>query len=193
MRAPVRARAAELWTLDDMWTLLRELIDEEYPITMRTRLPLVETERRLADVIRRTPLPILFTGGLVGSLKHHRLVIRRHRPFHTNSFSPVLDVTLQRNEDYTDLVGHYRLHRYVRVLLTIWFSFWAMFLGIALFFALIALRTADSLLPIGIFIVVPFLMGLSAIAAVKRGKRSARGDDDYIQVQLKEAIGADVI
>ena len=152
--------------------------------------------RRLEHTAKRD-IPIIsdlgFSRAVLGRLSANRIRLRYRRPFVHNSFAPVFVGALQATSSGTRIEGQFRMHRFVRIFLGVWFGF-VLIVGSVLFVASLATafgltgRQTEGDWWIG-FVVGPGLL-VFGVVLVRFGKYLGETDRREILAFLRDVLYA---
>lgn len=162
------------------------LLDGETPIRITTPMSPDAAVRSIKTKITRIGIPVLMSNRLVGRVTDSNINVRMHHQFKNNSFAPIFDGAVTKENGRTVLEGTYRLHKYVLYFMKFWFGFiivWSIIGVPAGIIGLIAGKPEGAL-----FVIVPFLMFGFGIFFVRLGRRLGEEDCRLITERLAEAI-----
>ena len=167
------------------------LLLSERSVQIRSPYSLVDAQNRLRPIVHRTVITTLLSRGLIGKIQERRVRLTIYRPLFANSFSPVFDASFEEADGATWLVGRFRLHRFVRVFLSIWFGGVVLIGALLVPFGIIGVLAGS--LEAAVMVFGPLLMLGFGIALVKLGSFFGAADERYILSKVNEALAGTVV
>ena len=131
---------------------------------------------------------------MVGRVNADRVALRRVTPTVHNTWAPVFTGRFEIREGRTVLVGAFKLSRFTKVFMTLWFGFIAFWTGLVTVIAFEAQRDPSAFevtpgIPPWIFPLFGIGMFLIGVAMVWGGKRWARGDQAWLSDRIARGLG----
>ena len=166
---------------------VKSLLFKETPFQVATGLSPRETERRIKDETSRFVNPFLMSQRLVGRIKDHSIEIGLHRPIASNAFVPIFVGLIKLSDGQTIVTGVFRVHKFTRIFMVVWFgflAFWSVF-GIPVGLIMLIAGEPDGAL----FVFVPIVMFIGGIGLVKFGAMIGEKDQAIIKSKIIETVG----
>ncbi|MCD9032569.1 hypothetical protein LDO32_12620 [Luteimonas sp. Y-2-2-4F] len=140
--------------------------------------------RRLEAATQRRGFLPPRNEAMIGHVAADRVVLERHIPHMRNAFKPAFAGRFVREGGRTVLAGRFGTHWSVRVFLTFWFGFGAVWTGTAVFLGLAGTARAWLMLPAG-----PVLM-LVGVGIVMLGRQLAQADIAWLSGRIEAALAS---
>ena len=151
------------------------------PYKLEFDVPLDIAIERLSSKVKTFSFSSYKHQGMMGKVSKNGAMIFRNIPYLRNPFKPILFGSFEREGDKTIFFGSFRIHRFGKVFMTIWFGFFILSLLLSL-----SLVTSDSKSWAGPFEDLVFI--ISGIGFIKFGKWFSAKDKDWILENLESAI-----
>ncbi len=168
-----------------LWKFFSNLLFYKQPVSIRSSFGVEESVRRLSKVV--CWFPSLFGQSLLGSVKVHRVRIRRVIPFVGNSFAPVFYGSFREHDGITMLEGYFAMHRSTSLFLSVGLGFLCFMSLLFVVGAVVGHVPVSSPVPRWqglIYSLLPIGMMLYMIALTKVGKWFARNDEAFIEQRI---------
>jgi hypothetical protein len=154
-------------------------------VVFPTRYSPEEAVRHLAAAVKPHAWNTLFTAAVVGPVSRERVMLMRHRPWFSNSFTPVFTGRFEVLAGQTVLRGYYAVHRWVQFFVGVFAGIWG---AVALLALWIVLGECRDLQGDCLFLLIPFGGVLFCLFLVGVGRWFARGDSEYVTRTIRVAL-----
>jgi hypothetical protein len=142
-----------------------------------------ESVERLRAVTRRSALAALTGQAAVGKVSERRVSLQRVIPFVGNSFKPFFIGHFEPSSNGTRLVGHFTMHRLIKVFNTLWFGFCVLWTLLAIGAVGVTSTSENWYFPL-----FGFGMLVAGALSVQTGKWFARNDAVWLTDVITNAL-----
>jgi hypothetical protein len=122
---------------------------------------------------------------ILGKLRDTTFRLQKRR-YYRNSFAPFFFGRLVASDGGTLIEGEFRMHPFVRVFMTVWFSFLGLF-SLTMLITVIAGR-AEAQRTAALGLVIPAGMAAFGVALIKFGRWLGRNEETAIIAFLKSTL-----
>ena len=162
-------------------------------MTLRTQIPLEECKNRLASNVDPARFEISPSGHagsrpIIGKLYDSTFRLQKRR-YYRNSFAPFFFGRFVASNEGTLIEGEFRMHPFVKVFMTVWFSFLVVIFAILLISVFAGRTEFQSNRVVGLL--SPAGMAIFGVLLVKFGKWLGRNEETAILAFLKSTLEAD--
>lgn len=168
-----------------MFQAIRTFLYGATPASYDSPYPLQEAVDRLRAASKPSLWDALSSEAAVGKVSQDHVLLQRAIPLVGNSFKPFFIGRFEPTARGSRLVGHFTMHRSVKVLNTFWFGF-------CLLWTVLALAAAVSSGSLESWYFPLFGVGLlvAGVLMVELGRWFARNDPAWLTDVITNALGA---